>query len=155
MRRRCLFSLFAALSVAACAHPVTPVPVEPMSWGLVETPDENKLAYGEPGTDNVVLMLACEPRSGEVLVTLVDHEDRAAPVMTLHVGRAASRRPAEAQPDMMTGGFLIEAVTAATDPTLERFRRGEPLTVQVGARRTQLPPAADEGRRFVEGCRAA
>lgn len=155
MRRRSLFSLFAAVAVTACAHPVTPVPAEQMSWGLTESAEENKLAYGEQGTDNVILMLACQPRSGEVLVTLVEHEQRATQAMTLQAGGASSKRPAQAQPDMMTGGYLIEASTAATDPALERFRHGEALSVRVGGRRTQLPAAEDEGRRFVESCRGA
>ena len=72
---------------------------EPMTWGLVESPDENKLAYGVEDTDNVILMLACQPRSGEVLVTLVEHEDRAGGTMVLQAGRASSKRPAQAQPD--------------------------------------------------------
>ncbi|MGA0607454.1 hypothetical protein ACO2Q0_15800 [Phenylobacterium sp. VNQ135] len=156
MRRRSLFSLFAAVAVTACAHPVTPVAEGPsMSWGLTESPDENKLAYGEMGTDNVIVMLACQPRSGEVLVTLVEHEARAAPALTLQAGRASSKRRAEAQPDMMTGGYLIEAATPATDPALERFRHGDALSVRVGGRRTQLPAADDQGRRFVESCRGA
>lgn len=155
MRRRCLFSLFAALSVAACAHPVTPIPAGQLSWTLTPDPDETKLAFGEPGTDNVLVMLACQPRSGQVLVTLVDHQTRTSPVMTLQSGRTSSKRPAQAQPDAMTGAYLVEATARADDPALRRFERGEPLSVRVGAQRTHLPADRENGRRFVETCRGA
>ena len=39
-----------------------------MAWSLHETPEEGaKLAYGAPNSDNVALMLSCQPASGQVL----------------------------------------------------------------------------------------
>ncbi|WP_041373200.1 hypothetical protein [Phenylobacterium zucineum] len=156
MRRRSLFSLLTALVLGACAHPVTPLAVGPeMSWGLTESPDEAKLAFGQEGTDNVVLMLACQPRSGQVLVSLVALERRERPTLILKAGEASTRHPAVAEPNMITDGFIVEATTGADDPALRSFAAGEPLTVGIGGRRTHLPAAPAVGRRFVESCRAA
>lgn len=154
MRRRSLFSLLAALALGACAHPVTPVVTGPeMGWGLTESPDEAKLAFGQPDTDNVTLMLACRPRSGEVLVSLIETEKRGDPTLILEAGRAASRLKATAQPDMMTDGYLVEATARADDPALRSFAGGEALSIRLGGRRTHLPAAPADGQRFLEICR--
>ncbi|MFN3582372.1 hypothetical protein [Phenylobacterium sp.] len=156
MRRRSLSSLLAALALGACAHPVAPAPPGPqMAWGLTESPDEAKLAFGQEDTDNIILMLACRPQSDAVLVSLIDFDKRDRPVMVLEAGRTSSRHEALAQPDMITDGYIVEATTSAGDPALGRFAAGEPLSVRVGARRTHLPAAPAEGRRFLEICRGA
>jgi len=156
MRRRSLSSLLAALALGACAHPVAPVATGPdMGWELTESADEAKLAFGQDGTDNVVVMLACRPRSGEVLVSLIEAEKRDNPALILEAGSVASRHNAKAQPDMMTDGYIVEASAKADDPALRSFAGGEALSVRLGGRRTHLPADPERGRRFLESCRGA
>ncbi len=157
MRRRSLFSLFAALAVTACAHPVTPVPAGPeMAWSLTHAEGEGaKLAYGEPQTDNVLLMLTCEPRSGEVRVSMTAPDGSAATALKLSSGGRSSRLAGESAPTGFGEGLLVEAGARADDPVLTRFARSGELAVAVGARRTELPADPDKSRRFVESCRGA
>jgi hypothetical protein len=157
MRRRSLFSLFSAVAVAACAHPMTPTAPGPeMSWSLTEAEGEGaKLAYGEPQTDNVLLMLSCEPRSGEVWVSMTAPEGTGAKAVRLSSGGRSTRLPGESAPSGFGDGLLVEAPARADDPVLTRFAEGGELAVAVGARRATLPADPDKSRRFVESCRGA
>jgi len=69
--RRIAASLIAALMLAACAHEGGSV-APGMTWSLTSTKEEgSKLGYGAPDTDNLVLMLECQPKSGQVQVWLM------------------------------------------------------------------------------------
>jgi len=69
MRRRAVLSLIAVLSLGACAHQPAPSALPGMSWSLMNVEGEGaKLAFGAPNSDNVALMLVCEPGSGRVEV---------------------------------------------------------------------------------------
>lgn len=157
MHRRSLVSIFAALSLAGCAHPVTPVATGPdMAWSLSHAEGEGaKLAYGQPQTDNVLLMLTCAPRSGAVQVSMTAPNGTGATALKLSSGGRSARLKGESAPSGLGDGLLVEAQARADDPVLTRFAESGELAVAVGARRTELPADPDKSRRFVESCRAA
>jgi hypothetical protein len=157
MRRRAIFSLIASCTLAACAHQTAPAAMGGMSW-VATTPEaggEAKLAFGAPGTDNVVLMMSCEPRSGRIAISTVEAAAAKAPIMTLTSRDRSSRHAAVATPNELGDGALVEAQAPAGDPTLARFAETGELAVAVGGRRLALPGAnRADARRFVTSCRA-
>lgn len=157
MRHRSIFSLFAAVAVTACAHPMSPVSTGPeMTWSLTHAEGEGaKLAYGQPQTDNVLVMLTCEPSSGQVWVSMTAPEGIGAKALKLSSGGRTSRLPGESAPTGFGEGLLVEAEARADDPVLTRFAQGGELAVTVGARRAELPADPDKSRRFVDSCRGA
>jgi hypothetical protein len=155
MRRRALLSLIASCALSACAHQTVPEAMPGMAWSLNQVEGEGlKLAFGAPNSDNVLLMLQCRPRSGEVVVWLTGADANGRAPVLIRSGPTAARVAArqEAQPE----GELIEARLAASDPILQSFARTGELAVEANGRRTALP-AADpaQSRRFVESCRPA
>jgi hypothetical protein len=157
MRRRAIVSLIASCALAACAHQTAPSSMAGMSWEATQAGEggpEAKLAFGAPGTDNVVVMLTCEPKSGRILVSTVEHAARVPPAMTLISSRASQRYPATVTPDMLSEGRLVAAIAPATDPVVANFRDSGELAFTVNGRRTALPNAGADARRFVDSCRA-
>jgi hypothetical protein len=153
MRRRAIFSLIASCALTACAHQTTPEAMPGTAWLLNATESEGaKLAFGVPYSDNVVLMMACEPRSGQVQV-LTTAPDGAGS-LTLRSGRRSSLYGSQVTPSQLGEGVIVEATARATDPVLANFARSGELSFSVGKRRTALP-AADRAKssRFVESCR--
>ena len=156
MRRRAIFSLLSVLTLAACAH-------EPgedqrgayggMDWVLSQAEGyESKLAYGVPDTDNVAVMLSCQPKSGHVSVVLVGVEGGARPTLTLGSGRERTRLTASRVQGM--DSYDVEATASARSRPLARFAETGELTIGVASRRTEFPPAdPSESRRFVESCK--
>jgi hypothetical protein len=107
-----------------------------MAWSLHETPEEGaKLAYGAPNSDNVALMLSCQPASGQVLVSTASVAP--APAIVLKSGKSETALPATATPSMGEGHFL-EAGAKANDPVLASFARTGDITLVQGKERVKL-----------------
>ena len=107
-----------------------------MAWSLHETPEEGaKLAYGAPNSDNVALMLSCQPASGQVLVSTAAVAP--APAIVLKSGKTETALPATATPSMGEGHFL-EAGAKASDPVLASFARTGDITLVQGRERVKL-----------------
>lgn len=108
-----------------------------MAWSLHETPEEGaKLAYGAPNSDNVALMLSCQPSSGQVLVST--SATAPAPAIVLKSGKTETALPATAVPSMGEGHFL-EAGAKANDPVLASFARTGDISLVQGKDRVKLP----------------
>jgi len=84
MRTRSVLGLtVATILAAACAHPAPEAPA-PMSWSFNHTQDEGlKLVYGQPRSDNVLLMMSCQPQTGQVEVAVATSGDDAGGVSLL------------------------------------------------------------------------
>lgn len=155
MRAAILASLIAAAGLAGCATP-TPAPrpvAAGMAWSLNAVEGEGlKLAYGKPDSDDVLVMLSCEPGQGHVRVSaLASHASHA---IALASGGLSRTYPAEAGPSGVDGGFLVEGAAAPDDPVLARFARTGELTLGVDGRRTALPTdASGEAAKFMKTCR--
>ena len=157
MRRRAVLSLIASCALAACAHQTAPAALAGMSWvaTAAEAGGEAKLAFGAPNSDNVVLMMSCQPGSGRIVLSTIEPAAGAAPVMILTSRGRSSRHRAVALPNELGDGALVEAQAPAADPALARFAETGELAVAVNGRRIALPGAnRADARRFVEACRA-
>ncbi|MBI1406805.1 MAG: hypothetical protein GC145_11840 [Caulobacter sp.] len=108
-----------------------------MAWSLQQTPEEGaKLAYGAPASDNVVLMMTCQPGGGEVLVSTVSATP--APTIVLTSGRERSALAATDAPSGMGEGHYLEASTHSADKALARFARTGDLTLVQNSRSVRL-----------------
>ncbi|WP_374469059.1 hypothetical protein [Phenylobacterium sp.] len=151
MRRRAVLSFVTACALSACAHQQTPSALPGMAWSLHEAEGEGaKLAFGQPYSDNVVLMMSCAPGSGTVLVSANAAAD-ARPELTLASGSRSARYRAEVAPGMGEGA-LVEASAPATDAVLQRFADSGELAVAVNGRRTAVPGDKAKARRFLSSC---
>lgn len=155
--RRAVVSLVALLALSACAHPQAGGHgAEGMAWSLDHVDGEgHKLAFGQPHSDNVMLMMTCQPRSGSVQVSVTAPPGTGADQLRLISSGRSSTLAATKSPSMGDGAIL-EAAARADDPVLGSFARSGQLAVAVGGRRTPLPQADQaQASRFVEGCRGA
>lgn len=157
MRRRAILSLAASCLLAACAHQDA-ARAPGMAWVLTETPEEGaKLAFGQPQSDNLVLMMTCRPASGEILLARTAAAGDAPTITLASEGREA-RFPGEATPFGSPSGVYVEASVSSSHPTLAAFRRTGGLTVRDGAGDIVLPAdRAAQGRikAFFDACNAA
>ncbi|MCR5879068.1 hypothetical protein [Phenylobacterium sp. J367] len=151
MRRRAALSFTVACVLSACAHQQTPSALPGMAWSLHSVEGEGaKLAFGQPYSDNVVLMLSCQPGSGTVLVSANAPAD-ARPELTLASGTRSARYRADVAPGLGEGA-LVEASAAAADPVLKRFADSGELSVAVNGRSTAMPGDRAKARQFVASC---
>jgi hypothetical protein len=143
MRRRAILSLAGSCLLAACAHqggPITPG----MAWSLHHSAGEGaKLAFGQPASDNVLLMMTCAPRSNAVRVSLTAAPGAPATI-ELASGEARNRLRGEIAPAMGEGAVLIEADAPADAAALSRFAQTGELAVIEGGRRAELPARRQE-----------
>ena len=117
------------LLLGSCMHGQAYVAGD-MGWSLHETPEEGaKLVYGAPNSDNVALMLSCQPASAKVLVSTTAVQP--APAIVLKSGKMESALPATTTPSMGEGHFL-EAGAKTNDPVLARFARTGDITLMQG-----------------------
>lgn len=157
MRRRAIFSLAASCLLAACAHQDA-ARAPAMAWLLTQTPEEGaKLAFGEPQSDNVVLMLTCRPGSGEVVLARTGAADQP-PAIILASGGREGRFAGEATPFGGASGVYVEASAPAAHPALAAFRRTGDLTLREDLASIRLPADRAAHRRietFFDACGAA
>jgi hypothetical protein len=156
MRRRAILSLGISCLLAACAHP-SDRPAAGMAWSLQHAEGEGaKLAFGQPSSDNVVIMMTCQPRSGAVLVSVTKAD--ASPQIEFASAGTVSRLEGEAFPAMGEGASFVEAETGMSNPALAAFARTGDLAVVENGRRAPLPVRARDRaavRDFFAACRAA
>lgn len=150
-----LLPIAGMMTLAACASDPPPVQIPGMSWSLNQVEGEGaKLAFGRAQSDDVVVMLACEPRSDQVRVSVVADGVLAGPQnLTLSSGGTDGRYQALAEPAGFGGGVVLESIARPDDPVLRNFAASGRLAVDAGGRRTTIP-AADPGqaRAFMATC---
>jgi hypothetical protein len=155
MRRRAIVTLVASCFVAACASQGQGA-LPGLAWSLYETEAEGaKLAYGAPASDNVVFMLTCQPRSGEVMVSATTSDD-AALIRLKSAGETADFF-GEAGPAGLGSGAYVEASAPADHPALLRFARTGQLSLKDADRTARLPVRIAERRQirdFFAACQA-
>lgn len=150
MRIRSALGLTAAIiTIAAYAHPATEAPA-PMSWAFNHTHAEGlKLVYGQPRSDNVLVMLSCQPHSGKVEIAVATSGTRPGAVglvsqrMRLDLSGAPAPTPVEGV------GIVIET-TRADAPALVSFARTGELSVRAAGHRVAAS-ARDDDQALVSG----
>ena len=119
------------------------------------TDGEVKLVYGAPQSDDVALMLSCQPRSGRVLVS--QSALRPGDGITLSSAGRQATLYGEAEPDRLNGGVMMMAETSATSPVLTAFRDTGRVGVVENGRSAELYATAAEQmqiREFFGACAA-
>ena len=158
MRRRAILGLGISCLLAACTTGGGYGAVD-LGWSLHHAEGEGaKLAYGQPDSDNVLLMMTCQPRSGQVLVSLTAPATTVPEAIELVSNGRSSRLAGASAPAMSEGASLVEAMAPDTDPALQNFARTGDLAVVENGRPAQMPVRRAE-RAAVTGffaqCRAA
>ena len=158
MKRRAIVGLGLSCLLAACAHQGEP-PAAGMAWSLHHAEGEGaKLAFGQPASDNVLLMMTCAPKSGAVRVSLATSADQVPGAIALESNGQVSRLSGQALPGMGEGSALLEAETRTSDPALTSFARTGDLSVIQNGRDAVLPVRSGERETveaFFDECRAA
>jgi hypothetical protein len=143
MRIRSILNLSASMLLAACAHPA-PSGAPGMAWSASRTDSEGaKLAFGQPQSDIVLLMLTCQPRSGLVRLSATAPVGATGALQVVSNGER-QRLDGEVVPGMTTDGVLVQATASARSPALARFASTGDLMVVEGRRRTALPARGHE-----------
>lgn len=157
MRRRAIIGLGISCLLASCAHQGQSG-LPGMAWSLNHAEGEGaKLAYGQPQSDNVLIMMTCQPRSGQVRVSMTAPIDAPSDTINLASRRHNSRLPAEAAPGMGEGAVYVEARAPITDPALASFASTGDLSVIANGRKAAMPvKGAERGavNDFFASCRA-
>ncbi|MBP7651400.1 MAG: hypothetical protein KA085_05870 [Phenylobacterium sp.] len=157
MKRRAIIGLGISCLLASCAHQGQSG-LPGMAWSLDHAEGEGaKLAYGQPQSDNVLIMMTCQPRSGQVLVSMNTPMDAPSDAINLASKHYNSRLAAETTPGMGEGAVYVEAKAPVTDPTLASFAASGDLSVVANGRKTPMPVSgAERGtvNDFFASCRA-
>lgn len=157
MKRRAIIGLGISCLLASCAHQGQSG-LPGMAWSLNHAEGEGaKLAYGQPQSDNVLIMMTCQPRSGRVLVSMTAPMDAPSDAIQISSRDHNSRLAADATPGMGEGASYVEAQAPVTDPALVSFEATGDLAVMANGRRTPLPVRGPERRAvsdFFASCRA-
>ena len=140
MLRRLAFCTLALL--AGCA--TYDAARDERAW-IFNTDGEAKLVYGTPQSDDVALMLSCQPRSGQVSVS--QGGLRPGDGVTLVSGGRRTTFYGQAEPDQLAGGVFVTANTDVRQPVLAAFAAGGRLAV--GGER--MPLYATEAERVQIG----
>jgi len=159
MGRHIAIGLGISCLLAACAQQPGGPAATGMAWSLHHAEGEGaKLAFGEPDSDNLLLLMTCQPRSGEVMVTVAAPTHEKPRAIELRSGDRSTRLDGQVVPALGEGAALIEAQTPASNPTLASFARTGELTLGGKGKPAKLPVRADERqvvRTFLASCRAA
>lgn len=162
MRSPLIFGLLAA-ALAGCATPrgATTAQTAPavasasdprMTWVFDQTPEEGaKLAFGLPASDDVPVMLTCQPRSGLVRISAAVRSLRVSPVLELSSNGVSSSARGTVADDPL--GPRLEATASARLAALAAFAASGQLSVSAGGAAITAT-ASDPGpvRRFFASC---
>ncbi len=129
--------LIAVAAQSRATNPEPPAAAEGMGWHLSHEGSMAKLAYGLANSDQLALMMTCEP--GRSHATVYGEVQPASPRL-IH----ASTGPAEIDP--LGGGLLEETRIATQDSVLRRFLRTGSLAVTGEAGRFELTATREERR---------
>ena len=158
MRRRAILGLGISCLLAACTTGGGYGAMD-LGWSLHHAEGEGaKLAYGQAASDNVLLMMTCQPRSGQVLVSMTAPAGATPTSIELTSSGRSSRLNGAATPAMAEGASLIEAMAPANDPALLNFARTGDIAVVENGRPAQMPVRRAERAAvsdFFAQCRAA
>jgi hypothetical protein len=129
--------LIAAAAQSSANNSEAAPAVEGMGWHLSHEGSMAKLAYGMPNSDQLALMMTCEPGRAQAMVY---GEVQPASPRLVH----ASTGPTEIDP--LGGGLLDEARISTRDPALRRLQRTGALAVDGEAGRFELTATREERR---------
>lgn len=129
--------LIAAAAQSGATNSASQPAADGMGWHLSHEGSMAKLAYGLPNSDQLALMMTCEP--GRPTATVYGDVQPDSPRL-VH----ASSGPAEIDP--LGGGLLDETRIPTADPVLRRLVRTGTLAVDGDGGRFELTATSKERR---------
>jgi hypothetical protein len=152
VNRRIVASLIAVPLLAACAHDDAGGGGGPgMSWSLTSTAEEgSKLGYGVPDSDNLVVMLTCRPKAGEVRIWITDADVANPTALVLSSGKQTLRSSVKRAEDDYD---IFLATIPADDAVFTSFAATGTLVLSFNGRSTNLPGARAYAQKFADVCR--
>jgi hypothetical protein len=111
--------------------------VTPMSWHLSHEGAMAKLAYGMANSDQLALMMTCEPGQAQAIV-YGDVQPASPRLLKASMTTAAI--------DPLSGGLADETRISLRDPALQKLARSGKLTVEGDAGHFELTADGDERR---------
>lgn len=141
-------------ALASCSHET--VAADGYRWAYLAADDADapRLAYGRPDSDDVVLMMSCQPGRDEVNLSALGLSGAE---LVLASGAAESHFTGATIRDAMSEAELLEASGKTTAPALEGFKRSGDLAVlSQGGRHSLTAGSADRNnvRAFFRACGA-
>lgn len=152
MQSPLLVSLIVVALGGCAARGAAPTADPPMTWGFNQTDEGAKLAYGVDETDNVAVMMICQPGSGLVKISVGVASVDVAPLLRLSSkGASSSAAGAVFEDDF---GPMLEATSPTHLAVLSAFAESGQLSVRAGgstfdATSTDRTPV----RQFFAACR--
>jgi hypothetical protein len=148
-------AIIAAVACAALGSCVASPAAPGFAWSYQNNVGEGpKLAYGAPSSDNVVLMMTCEPAARRVDVSLMGGSPHGGLVLTSGDARQTVPAGFVAAPG---AGQMIEGSTHIASPALARFARTGDLSLVDRGRTVSLaatPMDRASVNRFFAACSA-
>ena len=125
-----------------------------MRWNVSANAAEGaKLVLGVPETDDVLMLLTCQARSGKVDVTVVARRGDPA-ALELWSGKVFARYAGAGHADEEKIGEVdVDFKAEVTDPPLARIADTGNLTLAIGRRRIEMPNAFSQAHDFLAICR--
>ncbi|MDP1737603.1 MAG: hypothetical protein Q8L23_09190 [Caulobacter sp.] len=151
-RTLAIFGAMLCLVLGSCvSRPIAPG----FAWTYQHNEGEGpKLAYGAPASDNIVLMMTCEPGARRIAISLLGGSPREGLILASGKARQSLRGELVASPGM---GQMIEASAHPGSGPLAAFARTGDLSLTDRGRTVKLDASATERHgvtRFFEACRA-
>lgn len=141
-------------SVAAFAHTIDRASPD-ATWNLTVHGDEAKLAYGQPNSDLVGVMMTCQ--RGDGAVTVSGEVPASKPVMILASGKRRLSLSGPAENDPYSGGNFMEARAPLHNAALDNFAETGDLAMVTDGRSTDMHAsvkARGDIQRFFAHCEA-
>ena len=150
------FAMLGAMSALALGSCVSQSGgMDGFAWSFQDNPGEGpKLAYGAPASDNVVLMMTCQPGTQQVNLSLLGGSPRDGVILVSNGDRQTFKGEAGAAPGM---GHMVEAEAHLSAEPLTGFAETGRLSLIDRGRTAKLDasPAERAGvAKFFESCRA-
>lgn len=141
-----------ATGLASCAHQETST--AGYGWAfLSDAGDAPRLAYGRPASDDVILMLACQPGADVVRISTLGPADRQ---IVLASNRTESSFPTDLTSNGPVETSLLEAQGKMSAPALAAFQHTGNLAVLTNGERHRLDATRSDRSQvtaFFRSCR--
>ena len=149
-RTLALAALGLAAALAGCAHEKQAS--TGLQWAYVsDDAAEPRLAYGRPNSDDVVMMIRCQPGRDQIDLAIAGLSDAQ---LVLASGRTQSRFDAARVEDPMSGD-LLEARGKSSAAALAGFRKSGDLALLANGQRHSLAATVadrDQVKAFFKAC---
>lgn len=151
-RTLAIIGALAGFAVSGCMHQTTDV--SGLGWSYQDDTGEGpKLAYGEPQSDNIVMMMTCQPGDRTVNLSLLG----GSPHERLTLASNGRTEAFSSAPVDSPGAYMVEANAPLSAAPLAEFEQTGRLTLVSRGRTAPIDASGGERakvQRFFQACRA-